>query len=768
MLSIKNHFQKIIIFLFVSSFTTLQAQHCVTPPDHMIGWWPLDQHANDLINGNNGALFGAGGTYTPGRVLDGFASAGTNGLIEVPHHTSLNVSDFSIDAWINIHAVNTFNMPIVWKGDPTGANVTTSFGFMVFGTNSPNAGRLGLLISDGTNFSMVVSNAVLPVSTDLFVVGTSIGGIMELYVNGALVGQITNAGTVQITPHPLQIGGVKNPVINNFFNGVIDEVELFDAPLSLSDIQGIYNAGKSGKCKELCEPQQFSKRLIPFTPQIEFFGRSVLHASNCHYYAGGYELVNGVETMVLYSLDGQGVKKPVFKYAEGSIEKIVEAENGDLIVSGYRHNTVNDLMLMRLTANGNVIWSREFSTGQDLRSADVVECHNGDIVVGGNGYDDVYVARVTSAGGPIWGNRFRDVYNNPFTLEGLEQVDDDGDHMVDDGFVFVGNYDYHNGYIGHLDPGGSLTWISGLVEPTNDNLVYDVKQIDSDADGFLNPQAYAVTGGHGLNMFLATIQNNITIQANSFNDASGGQVYMYGQELVQMTDGSLTAAGYHRDMSSVLPSGFILNATHSVVNRSLLTGTPTEDDQIISMDLHLPSTIVFTGHSDLNLLGTNHTMTLVSQDLFSPYDCENLLNTTSGLPSFSLSNFTVGSTPIQLNATAIQESQIFPDDDIYCNSTSQKRTLGIELERQNQFKVYPNPAKEGESWNVEWSAVDQIELSILVHSADGKVIYDGTKTLERGMNKWELNGLDTKPGLYHITFKLSEEVYHQKVIIESD
>ncbi len=44
--------------------------------------------------------------------------------------------------------------------------------------------------------------------------------------------------------------GSYNSGAGSFFNGLIDEVEIFNRALSQSEIQALYNAGSDGKCTE--------------------------------------------------------------------------------------------------------------------------------------------------------------------------------------------------------------------------------------------------------------------------------------------------------------------------------------------------------------------------------------------------------------------------------------------------------------------------------------------------------------------------------------
>ena len=69
------------------------------------------------------------------------------------------------------------------------------------------------------------------------------GGV--LYVNGAVVHTFTPGGyNLTSTGTALSLGGG-----DTGYNGDLDEVELFNRALSQGEIQNIYTAGTSGKCK---------------------------------------------------------------------------------------------------------------------------------------------------------------------------------------------------------------------------------------------------------------------------------------------------------------------------------------------------------------------------------------------------------------------------------------------------------------------------------------------------------------------------------------
>ncbi len=63
---------------------------------------------------------------------------------------------------------------------------------------------------------------------------------LKLFVNGTQVASRTTIGAIQATDSPLWIGG-NNPY-GEFFQGLIDEVRVYDRGLTQADIQADMNA----------------------------------------------------------------------------------------------------------------------------------------------------------------------------------------------------------------------------------------------------------------------------------------------------------------------------------------------------------------------------------------------------------------------------------------------------------------------------------------------------------------------------------------------
>ena len=90
----------ILIAFFLFNCPCAQPQSCMPPPSGMVGWWPGDGNANDIIGGNSGALVG-GVSFVPGEVGQAFSVDGSTGYVQIPGGSPVQpASAISIAAWV--------------------------------------------------------------------------------------------------------------------------------------------------------------------------------------------------------------------------------------------------------------------------------------------------------------------------------------------------------------------------------------------------------------------------------------------------------------------------------------------------------------------------------------------------------------------------------------------------------------------------------------------------------------------------------------------
>lgn len=213
--------------------TTTGGGNCLQPPTGMVGWWPGDGNANDIQGPNNGTLQN-GATFAAGQVGQAFSLDGTDDYVS----TNLDAQPSAMpnttwDAWVF----------------PTRINQPLRQGIMSIDTGGF---ARSVLIETGTaNFGVFTGAGVwqpAPVTLNqwqhIAVVYTTTG--IRFYKNGAEF-VFSGGPNTTATTGRFQIG--RFPGFPQYFQGRVDEVEVFNRALSQAEIQAIFNAGSAGKCK---------------------------------------------------------------------------------------------------------------------------------------------------------------------------------------------------------------------------------------------------------------------------------------------------------------------------------------------------------------------------------------------------------------------------------------------------------------------------------------------------------------------------------------
>jgi lysophospholipase L1-like esterase len=236
---------------------------CTPPPPNMVSWWPGDGNADDLVGTNHGTLEG-GVTFVEGQVGQAFQFDGT-GAVEIADSPSLNVQAFTIDAWVFPTAADGGTDVIINK-EPVSvfSTFTTQYEIGIRGSFEPGMG----IIPEG-NFAFFIGGITgLPNEYRAWVDGggpiphnewTHVALVFDgtsarTYINGAQTRVVAGlGGAVPVSSGPLKIGSrsaIQTDLVSpEPFNGRIDEVELFNQTLTSTEINAIYSAGPSGKCK---------------------------------------------------------------------------------------------------------------------------------------------------------------------------------------------------------------------------------------------------------------------------------------------------------------------------------------------------------------------------------------------------------------------------------------------------------------------------------------------------------------------------------------
>ena len=219
----------------LSSNAILTVPSC-TPPAGIVGWWPAEGNANDIIGTNNGTLIGSV-TYTNGEVGRAFNFNTLGDQVSLPTGGfPVGTNDRTVDCWVYIKSF------IPGEGALFAFYGTTDIG----GSYSLGASiRIKRLFF--SQWGAIMYGPVLTTGQWYHVAVTSEGNNTTLYLNG------TNAASGNLpfnTPADSQllIGSINNQFATYQTIGAVDEVSIYNRALTQPEIQAIYNAGSAGKC----------------------------------------------------------------------------------------------------------------------------------------------------------------------------------------------------------------------------------------------------------------------------------------------------------------------------------------------------------------------------------------------------------------------------------------------------------------------------------------------------------------------------------------
>lgn len=211
----------------------------VSAPEGLISWWAGNYTATDSAGTNNGTLEN-GVTYVPGEVQYAFGLNGSGSYVSIPDSASwaFSTNAFSIELWANTSS--TANNQAMLAYDAGGGSQNK----WIFWLNNNN---LQLHINGpqiGANY-ITSGSTVINTNKWYHIVLTRQANTFSFYLNGSLLSTSISSVSIPAASVPLTLGQAEGGF---FFDGMLDEIRIYNRAISSNEIQAIYQAGTNGMC----------------------------------------------------------------------------------------------------------------------------------------------------------------------------------------------------------------------------------------------------------------------------------------------------------------------------------------------------------------------------------------------------------------------------------------------------------------------------------------------------------------------------------------
>ncbi len=220
--------------------------------------WSFNENSGsiskDSVGNNNGSVNGA--DWTSGASGSALDFDGKGGHSEVPNSTSLNISgnQITLACWFKITTVND-----------DGAFIFKNSQYFL---RIDNQGRVCFILysPSWTEVSMNWGSRIK--DTDWHhTAGVYDGTEMKIYLDGKEISSVSNTGYIKPEPSNVWIGSQTGSF--NQFNGILDEVQIYNKALSASDVKQLYDSIEPGAAAAQAEePPAFSSAVITGTTKV--------------------------------------------------------------------------------------------------------------------------------------------------------------------------------------------------------------------------------------------------------------------------------------------------------------------------------------------------------------------------------------------------------------------------------------------------------------------------------------------------------------------
>lgn len=226
---------------------------CVTPAPGLLSWWRAEGNALDSADGNHGTPNSATPFSPAGISGQAFKFNGLADKLDLGDPPSLRLTNsFTIEGWILASNAPTGpHSQILFRGD-----TRHCLDPYYFSLQPSRAIRLHVAANEVlvNPCGVDLESAPVPLNQWLHVAGVFDGdaGSMSIYIDGVLAAQMTTSVKpfAELDPAytPAVVIGNTIGFTDQGFNGLLDELAVYNRALTAVEIQAIHAAGSAGKC----------------------------------------------------------------------------------------------------------------------------------------------------------------------------------------------------------------------------------------------------------------------------------------------------------------------------------------------------------------------------------------------------------------------------------------------------------------------------------------------------------------------------------------
>jgi hypothetical protein len=201
----------------------------------LVAYWSFDEGSGNIAydssgNGNHGTIYGA--KWTQGKFGQALSFDGVDDWVDVGNPAILNITDaITIEAWVKP----------VQKGQQGIISGSSYYGgsYTLYLRNTPGQ-DVGFWFNNGTQRRTIAVGTV-PSNVWTHIVGVADATKMVVYINGIPYTGTLYTGTEALNYDGVKIGFNSWIALPKYFNGLIDEVRIYNRALSEEEIRYHYN-----------------------------------------------------------------------------------------------------------------------------------------------------------------------------------------------------------------------------------------------------------------------------------------------------------------------------------------------------------------------------------------------------------------------------------------------------------------------------------------------------------------------------------------------